>query len=104
VSLYTGLQFPQTLGGIAALSGYLPYSKAPETFASLVHAANKATPLIQLHGEADEVVRFTVGQRSHKVIQTARPDNLTFKAYRVRKNTTQYFSRATCRLIRGWMG
>lgn len=87
MSLYTGLQFPQTLGGIAALSGYLPYSKAPETFAPLVHAANKATPLIQLHGEADEVVRFTVGQRSHKVIQTARPDNLTFKAYRVRKNT-----------------
>ena len=99
MSLYTGLRFGQTLAGIAALSGRLPYSKAPETFAPLVHAANKATPLIQLHGEADQVVKFSVGQRSHEVIQMARPDNLTFKAYRVRK-TQRYFSRAICRLIR----
>ena len=31
LSLYTGLQFPQKLGGIAALSGYLPHFQEIET-------------------------------------------------------------------------
>jgi predicted esterase len=84
MSLYTGLQFPHRLAGIAALSGYLPWSKPVEQFGPAIAAGgNKDTPVLMLHGEADQVVRLQFGERSHKAIQTARgKDNLQWKTYR----------------------
>jgi len=81
MSLFTGLQFPHTLAGIAALSGYLPWNKPPEQFAQAISAANKQTPVLMLHGDADQVVRLTFGERSHKAIEAARPQNVQWKTY-----------------------
>lgn len=83
MSLYTGLQFPQPLAGIAALSGYLPWNKPPEQFAAAIHAGgNTKTPVLMLHGDADQVVRLQFGERSHHAIVSARKDNVQWKTYR----------------------
>jgi len=82
MTLWTGLQYSQPLAGLVSMSAYLPYAKDPSTFASLINAANKNTPLLMCHGTADQVVHLTFGERSHKAIAAARPDNVTFKTYK----------------------
>ena len=86
VSLFTGLQFAHPLGGILALSGYLPYNQPDKPLGAIVHESNQATPILGCHGEADAVVRFAIGQRSFAAIQAARKENITFKAYKVGGN------------------
>ena len=84
VSLFTGLQYAQPLGGILALSGYMPYNKPAESLAPLVAAAaNAATPVLQCHGEADGMISLPVAQRSFDKLKAVRKDNLTFKSYKV---------------------
>jgi predicted esterase len=97
LSIFTGLQFSQTLGGILALSGYLPYRG---DLSKVVHAENKQTPLMMAHGEADQVVSFAIGQKSFKAIQAARPDNLTFKSYR---GVGHHSSEEEMRDVASWM-
>ena len=80
MSLFTGLQFDQSLGGIVALSGYLPYTKGD--FKTLMHEANKKTPLLMCHGESDPVVRFEIGQKSFKALEAAGKESMEFKSYK----------------------
>ena len=58
LALHTALRFPQTLGGVASLSAYLP-------LASLLpqerHAANATIPIFIAHGMADPVVPYLMG-------------------------------------------
>ncbi|TDH70674.1 hypothetical protein CCR75_002919 [Bremia lactucae] len=76
LSLFSGYQSKTVLGGIIALSGYLPrhdsFQFAPET-------AN--VPLLMCHGEQDQVVRFDYGNMSKEKLQAAGVKNIEFHSY-----------------------
>ena len=58
MTLYVGLRQAQRLGGLVALSGYLPLA---ERLASDRHAANQDTPIFIAHGNSDPVVPLARG-------------------------------------------
>lgn len=51
--LHTGLRFPERLGGIVALSGYLPMA---DQLAMEGSAANKDVPIFMAHGLSDPMI------------------------------------------------
>lgn len=53
VALHTGLRYPEPLGGILALSAYLPLA---ETVAQEVHPANAGVSIMMTHGDHDPVI------------------------------------------------
>lgn len=53
MALMAGLRSPHRLGGLVALSGYLPLL---ETTAAERHPANQHTPIFMAHGDHDDVV------------------------------------------------
>lgn len=59
MSLTTGLRYQNKLGGIIALSGYLPTAIETITEATTV---NKSTPIFIAHGTQDPIVPFTLGE------------------------------------------
>lgn len=59
MALYTGLSFPEKLGGIIGLSGYMPLI---DTLPDIRHSANQDTPIFLAHGTEDEVVPFSRGE------------------------------------------
>lgn len=58
MTLMAGLRNPHRLGGLIALSGYLPLL---DTTAAERHSANQHTPIFMAHGDADDVVVPTRG-------------------------------------------
>lgn len=66
MALLSGLRFPQRLGGIIGLSGYLPWPEATEAER---HASNAQTPVFIGHGDADGVVPTLRGQQAYAVLQ-----------------------------------
>ncbi|CAI5720786.1 unnamed protein product [Peronospora destructor] len=76
LSMFSGYQTKIALGGILAMSGYLPrynsFQLAPET-------AN--VPLLMCHGEQDPVVRFDYGKMSKVKLETAGVKNVEFCSY-----------------------
>ncbi|CAM4447151.1 dienelactone hydrolase family protein [Shewanella livingstonensis] len=65
MSLFTGLRFEQQLAGIMALSCYLPGGdKLPEQLAE----ANRTTPILQNHGEQDDVVPMFAGKMANDAL------------------------------------
>lgn len=67
MSLFSGLRFPETLAGIMALSCYLPTA---ERMPSDLSEANKATPILQHHGEQDDVVPVSAGKMANEMLIT----------------------------------
>ena len=53
MTLLAGLRYPERLGGLAALSGYLPLA---DTTAAERHAANADVPIFMAHGKRDGVI------------------------------------------------
>ncbi|MGD2113218.1 MAG: carboxylesterase [Gammaproteobacteria bacterium] len=53
IALHTGLRYPRPLAGILALSTYLPLR---DTLTGEAAVANRATPILMLHGTIDPVV------------------------------------------------
>ena len=66
IALHTGLRYPKTLGGILALSTYLPLSN---TVDNEIHAANRKIPIFMGHGEFDPVVPFSYAEKSRSVLE-----------------------------------
>ena len=65
LSLFTGLRYPHTLAGIMALSCYLPTAnQLPEKCA----LANKQTPILQQHGQQDDVVPLSAGKMANELL------------------------------------
>ena len=64
-SLAAGLAYPRRLAGIVSISGWVAYR---EDFASRVHAANSAVPVLFTCGTADPVVDFSLTQRSGEMV------------------------------------
>jgi phospholipase/carboxylesterase len=61
IVLAGGLRHAQPLGGIIALSTYLPMAEKTEAQAS---AANRAVPIFMAHGHMDPVVPYLLGEKS----------------------------------------
>jgi len=68
MSLFTGLRFEQQLAGIMALSCYLP---GGETLPEQLANANLHTPILQHHGEQDDVVPIYAGKMAHDALSAA---------------------------------
>jgi phospholipase/carboxylesterase len=66
VALATALHFPQRLGGVLALSTYLPIAdellKSPSD-------ANRQTPILMLHGTQDTVLTLDIAELSQQYLQ-----------------------------------
>ncbi len=58
----------ETLGGILALSTYLPLA---DTLAAEATAAGLDTPLFMAHGRQDPVVPYALGTHAHRQLQAA---------------------------------
>lgn len=68
IALQCGLRRQAGLGGILALSTYLPLADTLQTEAS---AAGLHTPLFMAHGRQDPVVPYALGTHSLKLLQDA---------------------------------
>lgn len=66
IALQCGLRYNQRLGGILALSTYVPL---PSHLSSEVSQTNKTTPIFMAHGTTDNVVAFAFGQASSAFLQ-----------------------------------
>ncbi|XP_031635351.1 acyl-protein thioesterase 1 [Contarinia nasturtii] len=66
LALHTGLTSSQVLGGIVALSCWLPLHKSfPDA-----RKTSDTVPIFQCHGELDPVVPYKFGQLSHYSLKT----------------------------------
>ncbi|HWU97411.1 MAG TPA: alpha/beta hydrolase [Oxalicibacterium sp.] len=61
MTFQTGLRYPEKLGGLIGLSGYLPLESSFEAERS---EANKNTPIYYGHGRGDQVIPITRAQQS----------------------------------------
>jgi phospholipase/carboxylesterase len=66
IALHTGLRYPESLGGILALSCYVPLA---QTLPEERHAANQSVPIFMAHGQFDDVVPLSLGQRSAELLR-----------------------------------
>ena len=66
IALHCGLRQPQTLGGILALSTYLPL---PNRLEGEAHGANKGTPIFMAHGVGDPVIPHHQGWQSYTFLK-----------------------------------
>lgn len=66
IALTTGLTYPAKLGGIIALSGYLPYQDQALQQASL---SNKSIPIFLGHGTDDTIVPYALGESVFHLLQ-----------------------------------
>jgi phospholipase/carboxylesterase len=63
IALHTGLRYPDRLGGIMALSTYLPLA---DTVADERHAANADVPIFMAHGSDDPVIPVSFAEQSRE--------------------------------------
>ena len=65
VSLYLGLRYEKTLGGIIGLSTYMP---ATHMFAAESHRANQDAPIFMAHGLHDPVLSLQLAESSRDLL------------------------------------
>ena len=67
IALYTALRYPKKLGGVMALSTYLPVKTKLATEAN---PANAATPIFMAHGVFDDVITLDMCKISLQTLQS----------------------------------
>ncbi len=66
IALHTALREPRALGGVIALSTYLPLAG---TLAAERSAANQRLPIFMAHGIADNVLPLALGESSRRALE-----------------------------------
>jgi phospholipase/carboxylesterase len=66
MALFTALRWPERLGGIVALSCYLPLGG---TLPAEAHPANAAVPIFMAHGTMDPIVPTALGEGSRDLVR-----------------------------------
>jgi phospholipase/carboxylesterase len=66
IALATGIYYPEKLGGILALSGYLPFSEAELENTSQI---NHQTPIFMGHGKQDKMVPYSLGEAAYSTLK-----------------------------------
>ncbi len=77
IVLYEGLRHPARLGGLLALSTYLPLAN---TLADEAHPANAAVPIFMAHGTLDPTVPMALGDGSRRLL-VGRGYDVRFRTY-----------------------
>lgn len=77
VALYTGLRHDEPLGGILALSTYLPLTAQ---LSAEAHPANRRVPILMCHGTRDPVVTHAIGSASRDAM-TAQGYDVDWREY-----------------------
>lgn len=78
VALHTALRYPEKLGGVLALSTWLPLREE----LAREHSANAlATPIFMGHGTHDDLVRLSSAERAHAALQAMGCADLAFLTY-----------------------
>jgi len=67
MALYTGLRYPEKLGGILALSTYLPLDQKLDEFS----AVNRAIPIMMAHGTMDPLIPLSFAELSRDLLVKA---------------------------------
>ncbi len=67
IVLHTGLRYPEPLGGLMALSTYLPLA---DTVADEKHAANADLPIFMAHGKEDPIIPLSLAEQSRETLTT----------------------------------
>jgi phospholipase/carboxylesterase len=67
IALFTALRWPERLGGVAALSCYLPL---PLTLGAEAHQANASIHIFMAHGTADPVVPSDLGEAARDLLRS----------------------------------
>lgn len=65
MALHSGLRYPRSMGGILALSTYLPLR---DSLAKEATDANRSTPILMCHGHRDQVVPEMAGMLSRDLL------------------------------------
>jgi phospholipase/carboxylesterase len=65
IALQTALRYPSALGGVMALSTYLPLQ---HTLATEASAGNRSIPILMCHGSRDPMVPAQLGDLSRQVL------------------------------------
>jgi len=79
LALYTALNIKHKLAGVVALSCYLPLHKQVDQ----AEVVNKDTPVLQVHGDADQVVQLRWGQLTFQLLESkGLLKNHLFRTYR----------------------
>jgi phospholipase/carboxylesterase len=65
IALQAALRYPKRLGGVMALSTYLPLN---DTVAAEAAPANKDVPILMCHGLRDPMVPATLGKASRDLL------------------------------------
>jgi phospholipase/carboxylesterase len=96
IALQTVLRYPQRLGGLMALSTYLPLRTSLAAEASRV---NRDVPILMCHGRNDSVVPAQLGEASRDVLKGAGYD-VEWKSYPMQHEVC----REEIEDIAGWLG
>jgi phospholipase/carboxylesterase len=65
MALFSALRFPERLGGVVALSTFLPLA---ETLPAEAHPANAQLPVFMAHGRFDPIVPMPLGEASRDAL------------------------------------
>ena len=96
IALHGALRYPERLGGIMALSTYLPMD---ERLAEEAAAANRDVPILMCHGTADPVLPVQMGEQSRdRLVAAGYP--VEWKAYPMQHQV----SLAEIADIAAWLG
>jgi phospholipase/carboxylesterase len=66
IALHTGLRHPHRLGGLMALSAYLPLKAQLD---KEVHEANRHLPVFVAHGSFDQVIALETGKAAARLLE-----------------------------------
>lgn len=66
IALLCGLQFPDVLAGILAMSAYMPLMGDPEV---TMNAAQMKTPILMMHGDSDPLINPVFARNSYHYLQ-----------------------------------
>ncbi|KTW32078.1 palmitoyl-(protein) hydrolase [Pneumocystis jirovecii RU7] len=74
----TGLTYERKLGGIIALSGYLPLRNK---ICAMTSESNSKIPIFMAHGKSDPIVKFEYGKASASILRDQIKHNVDWKEY-----------------------
>lgn len=73
IALHVGVRYPERLGGVMALSTYLPLAA---DFTAEAHASNQSVPIFMAHGTEDPIIPLERGRLSADLLKKSGSDLL----------------------------
>ncbi|XP_065180360.1 uncharacterized protein LOC135810879 [Sycon ciliatum] len=100
LALYAGLSYTNTLAGILALSGWLPFA---DKIGSWCSAESHGTPILQCHGGKDDVIPPDKGKLSYDALIANCPGSANHLELRIYPDVGHHLSLFELHDIRQWL-